>query len=98
LSRCPTKAFHYAAANRPVVTNRTGEVAALLGESAWYYPEHDVEAFADRCVEALKHGTRFDNGIAFATLTWDARAREFARWLDQRGWLPVTTRPASVAA
>ena len=98
LSRCPTKAFHYAAANRPVVTNRTGEVAVLLGESALYYPEREVDAFADRCEEALKNGPRFDNGIALATLTWEARAREFARWLEQRGWLGAAARAATAAA
>ncbi len=86
LSRCPTKAFHYAAANRPVVTNRTGEVAALLGESAYYYPERDVHAFADRCETALGPWRTFDNRIAFSSLTWEARARTFAQWLEERGW------------
>ncbi len=94
LSRCPTKAFHYAAANRPVVTNRTGEVAVLLGDSARYYPERDIKAFADGCEEALRQGDRFDNGIAFATLTWEARAREFARWLKRWQWLPAPERVA----
>lgn len=97
LSRCPTKAFHYAAANRPVVTNRTGEVAVLLGESALYYPEHDVEAFADRCEDALRVSASFDNGIAFSTLVWEARARTFARWLDQWGWLPTRAAAAMPA-
>ena len=97
LSRCPTKAFHYAAANRPIVTNRTGEVAALFGDAAWYYPEHDVQALASCCEEASRHGAGFDNKIAFATLTWEARAREFARWLEQRGWLPATRAVAAAA-
>ena len=88
LSRCPTKAFHYAAANRPVVTNLTGEVAALFGGSAWYYPERNVRAFAECCMEALATGCRYDNGILFETLTWKARATHFARWLSSQGWLP----------
>lgn len=88
LSRCPTKAFNYAAANRPVVTNRTGEVAALFGEAASYYPEHDVEALANHCEQALARSIGYENGIPFATLTWDARADRFSQWLDDRSWLP----------
>ncbi len=93
LSRCPTKAFHYAAANRPVVTNRTGEVAALLGETALYYPERDLEAFADACEAALAAGPGFDNRIPFASLTWETRSHTFADWLSERGWLPAAARP-----
>jgi hypothetical protein len=93
LSRCPTKAFHYAAANRPVVTNETGEVAALLRDSAFYYPEHDIEAFADRCVDAMRCRHGFDSGIQFSALTWKARAREFLAWLELHGWLSGTACP-----
>ncbi len=103
LSRCPTKAYHYAAANRPVVTNRVGEVAALFGDKAWYYPERNVAAFADRCLDALAHGAEFDNRIPFETLTWKSRATQFSQWLSLHGWLPEVssdalaevTRPAS---
>ncbi|HEY5228086.1 MAG TPA: glycosyltransferase [Opitutaceae bacterium] len=88
VSRCPTKAYHYAAANRPVVTNATGEVAALFGNSAFYYPERDAEALADRCLEALKMSRDYANGIPFASLIWETRAQEFMGWLAERGWLP----------
>jgi len=88
LSRCPTKAYNYAAANRPVVTNRNGEVARLFGDSALYYPERDVEALADLCIQALSLCAGFDNGIPFATLTWEARAEQFGSWLVAQGWLP----------
>jgi glycosyltransferase involved in cell wall biosynthesis len=88
VSRCPTKAYHYAAANRPVVTNSTGEVAALFGSSAFYYPEHDVEALADRCLEALNESRDYANGIPFGSLIWETRAQEFMGWLSDRGWLP----------
>lgn len=90
LSRCPTKAFHYAAANRPIVTNRTGEVAALLGDSASYYPEHDVEALAAACERLLAAGDRFDNRIPFASLTWRARAQQFSQWLGLHNWSPAS--------
>lgn len=95
LSRCPTKAFHYAAANRPLVTNRTGEVAALFGEHALYYPEGDVEALASRCEEALAlaRAGSYNNQIPFPSLTWSARAETFLAWLASRQWLPPPASP-----
>jgi glycosyltransferase involved in cell wall biosynthesis len=96
ISRCPTKAFHYAAANRPVVTNFTGEVAALFGKSALYYPERDVEALADRCIDGLKLSPNYSNGIPFASLIWESRADQFMGWLGSRGWLPAEN-PITVA-
>jgi hypothetical protein len=68
------------------VTNRTGEVAALLGDSACYYPERDMNALADQCETALGQWRSFDNRIAFSSLTWEARAKTFAQWLEERGW------------
>jgi glycosyltransferase involved in cell wall biosynthesis len=96
LSRCPTKAYHYAAANRPVVTNPVGEVASLLGDSALYYPERNTEAFADRCEEALRIGRSFESRIPLRSLTWEARARQFHDWLESNGWAPRS--PAQVRA
>lgn len=98
LSRCPTKAFHYAAARRPLVTNRTGEVAALFGTSALYYPEHDVKALADCCEAALAARRPPGPEISFASLTWADRARTFGRWLDERGWLPAVSARAMALA
>jgi glycosyltransferase involved in cell wall biosynthesis len=89
LSRCPTKAYHYAAANRPVVTNRVGEVAALFGDNAFYYREGDVEDMARACYQALEAGAEFSNGIEFAALTWERRAATFVRWLGMLGWQEV---------
>lgn len=88
LSRCPTKAFNYAAANRPVVTNRTGEVAALFGDAAVYYPERDVEGLADACEKQLGRSDVYDNRIPFRALTWEARAETFSNWLSEQRWLP----------
>lgn len=88
LSRCPTKAYHYAASGRPVVTNRTGEVAALLGDDALYYPEHDIAAMADRCLEAMRRPVPDGSRSAAPALTWEARAETFGSWLETRGWLP----------
>ncbi len=87
VSRCPTKAFHYAAANRPVVTNRLGEVEALLGETAFYYREADIKDMADACRRAMVSREKFSNGIALESLTWDRRAATFLDWLYDLGWL-----------
>lgn len=80
-ARCPTKAFHYAGANRPVVTNRVGEVGRLFGESAYYYPEHDISSMADACELAMKNVKGYDNKIPFRDLTWDERADRYEAWL-----------------
>ena len=36
LFRCPTKLFQYIAHNRPIVTNRVGEVGEALGDAGFY--------------------------------------------------------------
>ncbi len=87
LSRCPTKAFHYAAANRPLVTNRVGEVAELFGNTAFYYRAGDVEDMARACHHALEAKPEFSNGIEFDALTWDRRIATFVRWLGDHDWL-----------
>jgi glycosyltransferase involved in cell wall biosynthesis len=83
LARCPTKGFHYAAANRPLVTNRVGEVAKLFGGSACYYPERDVRAMADASERAIALSSAFDNGIPFRELTWAKRADSYEDWFER---------------
>ncbi len=84
-ARCPTKAFHYAAANRPVVTNCVGEVGRLFGNSAFYYQERSVTGMADACEAAIISSVGFDNGITFRSVTWSDRAEKYERWLIERG-------------
>lgn len=43
--RCPAKTFAYMQASRPIITNRVGEVAEVLGDLATYV-EPTAEAFA----------------------------------------------------
>jgi glycosyltransferase involved in cell wall biosynthesis len=98
ISRCPTKAFHYAAANRPLVTNRVGEVAALFKDKAFYYPERDVEAMADQCIEAIRSADTYDNGISFPSLTWAERSTRFHEWLKAQSWAPSSReQPLEIA-
>jgi glycosyltransferase involved in cell wall biosynthesis len=97
VSRCPTKAYHYAAANRPVVTNRLGEVAKLLGASGFYYQEGNLGEMADGCERALQAAPTFDNGLSFESLTWDHRALQFAEVLAKLGVAPTVTKKETVA-
>jgi glycosyltransferase involved in cell wall biosynthesis len=84
-ARCPTKAYHYAAANRPLVTNRIGEVAALFGEKAFYFQEKDISAMAESCQQAMSATHSFSNEIPFASLTWSDRANRYEKWAFERG-------------
>ena len=84
-ARCPTKAFHYAAANRPVVTNSVGEVGRLFGNSAFYYPERNVTGMVDACEAAIVGSVGFDNRIPFRSVTWSDRAERYESWLVKQG-------------
>lgn len=81
LARCPTKAYHYAAANRPLVTNRVGEVARLFGDSAFYYREGDAQSMADACELVLSGAQMFSHAIPFRSLTWEDRCDAYVSWL-----------------
>lgn len=85
LSRCPTKAYHYAASGRPLVTNRVGEVGRLFGSSAHYYEPGDgpgMLAAADRALASVTSG---GPRVDFRQLTWEARAETYSQWLENMG-------------
>ena len=52
-NRCPSKAFWYLAARRPIVATRMGEVYRALEQEALYYRYGDAEDFADQVELAL---------------------------------------------
>lgn len=81
LGRCPTKAFHYAASGRPLVTNRVGEVARLFGEAAYYYDAGDVAAMSKCVDDALEYGEI--QVIPLERLTWESRAKSYFEWLTR---------------
>jgi glycosyltransferase involved in cell wall biosynthesis len=75
LARCPSKTFAYVQAQRPVIANRVGEVAEVLGEKAFRYPEPTAESFADAIAEAMQSpATEADVSYDMTSLTWSARA------------------------
>lgn len=82
LGRCPTKAFHYAASGRPLVTNDVGEVGRLFGASAYYYPSGNLAEMSAQVDRALRREDPRPP-LVFDSLTWEARARTYSSWLDE---------------
>lgn len=82
LYRCPTKLFQYIAYNRPIVTNRVGEIAEALGEAGFYYKPGDIEGMADACETALAGVTNYDRSDLIAQIQWSERARQYRHWLE----------------
>jgi glycosyltransferase involved in cell wall biosynthesis len=83
LYRCPSKIFQYIAANKPVVTNRVGEVAEALGEQGFYYEPGNVDDMLRACREALGAAAGYKTDHNAHRLTWDARCETYRRWLEQ---------------
>ena len=81
LSRCPSKTFAYAQARRPVITNRVGEVEAVLGGRAEYI-DVTPEAFADAIGRAMRSPVLPDVDYGVERHHWGARADELMRALD----------------
>ncbi len=71
--RCPAKTFAYMQAGRPIVTNRVGEVAEVLGEQG-IYVEPTAEAFAQAVLAtAAVHAP--DIAYPLEQHTWISRTR-----------------------
>ena len=80
LTRCPSKTFAYAQARRPTITNRVGEVAQVLGETATYI-ECTPQAFA-RAIEHAMAGSLEDVDYQVERQNWDDRAATLIRALS----------------
>jgi glycosyltransferase involved in cell wall biosynthesis len=82
LSRCPSKTFAYAQARRPVVANRLGEVAAVLGDRA-IYVESTAQSFADGIDHVmLSDATVPDVDYDLSQHTWAKRADDLLAALN----------------
>lgn len=74
LCRCPSKTFAYVQAKRPVIANKVGEVAEVLGDKGIYVAP-TPEAFADAIERAMNASeTERDVEYDLSNLTWSARA------------------------
>jgi len=81
-ARCPNKTFQYIGANRPIVTNRVGEVAKHLGEAAFYYDFDSLDDFAAVVARALESSGSYDESGLLKKHTWSRRAEVYIEWLQ----------------
>ena len=81
-ARCPNKTFQYIGANRPIVTNRVGEVARHLGEAAFYYDFDSLDDFAAVVARALESSDSYDESGLLKKHTWSRRAEVYIEWLQ----------------
>ena len=84
LCRCPSKTFAYVQAKRPVIANKVGEVAEVLGDKGIYVAP-TPQAFADAIEQAMcSPDTERDVEYDLSNLTWSARAEALLRELTDR--------------
>lgn len=84
MSRSPNKTFLYMAAQRPIVTNRVGNVADVLGEDALYFDFESVEDFIQKILTGLAGNAPVSNAARIAMHTYDARYRDYLAILAGR--------------
>jgi len=82
LFRCPTKLFQYIAYNRPIVSNRVGEVAETLGDAGFYYECGSPRSMADACERAIAAAGSYDQSALIPSIYWSARTRRYRIWLE----------------
>jgi glycosyltransferase involved in cell wall biosynthesis len=84
LCRCPSKTFAYVQAKRPVIANRVGEVAEVLGDKG-IYVEPTPQSFAD-AIERAMSSPEVERDIEYdlSNLTWSARADALLAELKKR--------------
>ena len=80
LCRCPSKTYSYAQARRPIITNRVGEVAAVLQEKAIYVDQNNG-AFAAAIKQAIKE-PQYDVEYDIAGHNWSRRTDVLLDTLD----------------
>lgn len=76
-SRSPNKTFQYLAARRPIVTNRVGNVAEVLGDAAAYFDFDDAGDFARAILRALHGEVPPPSESLVAAHTFRARYAEY---------------------
>lgn len=74
-ARCPFKVFQYAQAKRPIVTNRVGEVPAVLNDNAIYI-EPTPTAFAEQIRNFMDQPRLPDVEYGIENLSWSLRTEE----------------------
>lgn len=90
--RCPNKLFHYIKGGKPVVTNRVGEPASLLGDLGHYYTYGDGASVTGAVRESLERPPRYD----IDSYSWARRASAYIRFLED-SFGPSPARASGVA-
>lgn len=81
-ARCPNKMFHYIKAGRPVVTNRVGEAASLLGDQGHYYRYRDAGSLGSTLRRAAEAQPSYD----LESFSWRMRCAAYERFLRDLPW------------
>jgi glycosyltransferase involved in cell wall biosynthesis len=76
-SRSPNKTFLYMAARRPIVTNRVGNVADVLGTAALYFDFASVDDFVDKILDGLSPDAPIPGPDQLALHTYDVRYEDY---------------------
>jgi hypothetical protein len=92
LCRCPSKTFAYAQARRPVITNRVGEIEAVLKDRAEYI-DCTPEAFADAIERAMRRRTLDDVDYGVEQHNWSSRTDDLLEALGIQRGLAVPAEP-----
>ena len=72
-SRSPNKLFQYAAARRPIVTNRLENIHDAVGEEVSYFDYDSIDDFARAIDTALRPGAPIPSPMTVARNSWSAR-------------------------
>ena len=84
--RCPSKAFWYLAARRPIIANPVGEAGRALGDEALYYEFGNAESCADQVEVALSGEAPIPSAERVAGHSWTAITDRYEAILaDLRG-------------
>ena len=79
-TRCPSKTLAYAQARRPIITNKVGEIAEMLGDKA-IYVEPTPEGFAGGIRRAMEDSDLPDVEYDLEEYTWAKNATILLREL-----------------
>jgi len=81
-TRCPSKAFWYLAARRPIVATRMGEVYRAIEEEGLYYEYGNAEDFADKVEIALAGDAPIPSERRAHANSWAAVADRYEALLE----------------
>ena len=82
-SRCPSKAFWYLGARRPIVATKMGEVYRAIEDEGLYYNYGDNIDFADQVEKALRGEAPIPSAERAEAHAWPAVADQYEELLAE---------------